>query len=114
MREIVYSQTKIALSEGQVQRNPRFYTGPEDDVSAVSIYGDWPKINGDYRVRDVEVRQLTPVTRPDSEDIALTDAPADWEEPVQEAAGEQGEQDQTQPQHKPRRRRKTKADSGDV
>lgn len=108
MREIVYSQTKVDLAEGQVQRNPRFYAGPENDVSAVSIYGDWPQITGDYRVRGVEVMQMTPVLRPDSEDIALTDAPADWREPVQ-AEPEAPVEEQPR-----RRRRKAKADSGDV
>lgn len=110
MREIVYSQTKVDLAEGQVQRNPRFYAGPEDGISAVSIYGDWPQITGDYRVRGVEVRQLTPVLRPESEDIALTDAPADWQEPVQ-AEPESEPPLEEQPR---RRRRKAKADSVDV
>ena len=112
MREIVYSQTKVALSEGQVQRNPRFYAGPEDDVSAVSIYGDWPQITGDYRVRGVEVRQLTPVLRPDSEDIALPDAPADWQEPVQTDPEPEPEAPVEEPPR--RRRRKARSDSGDV
>lgn len=107
MVEIVYSQTAPDLTEGQVYRNPRFYVGPEIEADSVRIFGDWPQIAGDYRVRGVTVHQMTPVTRPESPEIVLADAPEGWADPVvvpDEQPDDEPEQDEPRPQRRSRKK----------
>jgi hypothetical protein len=62
--KIVYSQTAVALKEGETYRNPRFFAGVEEGVEAVSIHGDWPEIAKAHLDAGVDVSVITPPAPP--------------------------------------------------
>ena len=53
--EMIYAREGQTLKDGQSQRNPRYFAGPEEGVSSVIIIGDWPEIESAYLARGVAV-----------------------------------------------------------
>lgn len=53
--EIVYAQSLHPLCEGRAFRNPRFFSGAEDGVTAAHVVGDWPRVVEAYRALGVPV-----------------------------------------------------------
>lgn len=88
--ELVYAREAQALKGGQAQRNPRYFTQPEDGVSRVVLVGDWPEIEDAYLARGVAVSHhgrpeldrkpaaIGPITK-QAEDPASIVIPDDWQ-----------------------------------
>lgn len=60
MTEIVYSREVVALTEGQVFQNPRFFAGPVAGAESVVVHGDWPDIVAAYVAAGVAVTAIVP------------------------------------------------------
>lgn len=60
MVEIVYSQRRHDLKQGQVFRNPRLFTSVEEGATRVLIDGDWPKVADAYAKAGVAVVRIDP------------------------------------------------------
>lgn len=84
--KIVYAREQHALVDGAVRRNPRFFTAPEEDVTAVAIVGDYPDIASAYRAVGVPVHEVdkegapevaAPHELPDPDSVTI---PADWQD----------------------------------
>ena len=60
MTEIVYSREVVALTEGQVFQNPRFFASPVAGADSVVVHGDWPDIVAAYVAAGVAVTIINP------------------------------------------------------
>ena len=58
MTEIVYSREVVALTEGQIFQNPRFFASPVAGADSVVVHGDWPAIVAAYEAADVAVKAI--------------------------------------------------------
>jgi hypothetical protein len=75
--ELVYAREAQTLKGGQAQRNPRFFTGPEDGVSRVVLVGDWPDIRAAYENLGIPVERLdASEAERQASNIPLAPAPA--------------------------------------
>jgi hypothetical protein len=88
--ELVYAREAQVLNGGQAQRNPRYFTEPEDGVSRVVLVGYWPKIEDAYLARGVTVTHYgrpeldrkpatTGLITTQAEDPAAVVIPDDWQ-----------------------------------
>lgn len=88
MTEIVYSREVVALTEGQVFQNPRFFAGPVAGADSVVVHGDWPDIVAAYVVSGVPVTAIVPQAPP----VAHEPAPGDFG-PLAQAFADEPAQD---------------------
>lgn len=59
--KVIYTNAKLAQPApgGVLVRNPRFFNGPERNISEVYLNGDWPEVAAAYRKIDVAVKDIT-------------------------------------------------------
>jgi len=77
---LIYAQTRHPLADGRRLVNPRFFHGVVEGAESVIIIGDWPKIAEAYRAAGVEVSE--PDLASPTPGVTLTEAPAEWVDPV--------------------------------